>query len=552
MKKIFKQFGFLPLFAVVAIFILNACSSDDNKGGISIDDNGGDAYRLQIITIETGISLGNEEYQGTFNGAPVTLSRVEDEILVFVIPPDAPFGNTDLVITDLNNTKIRYNVLEQVLSESPEVTISGFITNLENFAQGYSESPDALEIQQSISSFVTIFENANSEQKAEMAKAYLANKDFIDSIFTGTGTADRISPVQLLLFGKYSTAVIIAGVSGAAAYLTPPGWHTPVLTVTAIVAAHEARSVFYKIIEVKWNTIKAKVISFLDRPEAPPSSNSTEDNDVISLSDDVETLLGFSLVGTTFDQGDSGSGNNYVQTFFTYRSKINTTKTKVNDIITWINNNIPFADFGLLELDTLDENAPETDVAVDSSIMNNLSFSVNHPNLQLENATINNNGQLAVKVKITGTPQNTPVISTLNYTYEDEFSNISGSFPIEVNLEEEVYFKLTGLWLLKRTNTVVYTQTYAGWSDILLNFPEQGGSGIVMSYTSYNVLNGEIWEGPTGTSYSQGFNPQTSILSLYEQNGNTYYFDYNPENPNYLLGYYYYLGNPVEAELFKE
>lgn len=441
MRKFIKQLGFLSLFAVMTVFILNGCSDDDDKSGPTIEENGGDAYRLQIITIETGVSLGNEEYQGTFNGDLVTLVRVEDDKLVFVIPPDAPFGNSDLVITGLNNTKIRYNVLEQVLSESPEATMSGFITNLENFAQVYSESPDALEIQQSISSFVSVFENANSEQKTEMAKAYLANKDFIDSVFTGT--AERITQDQISLIKKHSLAVGIAGVSAAGAWLAKPyGYHTAVLVTIAAVSTYSARSLLYEIWDVSWNTITAQVNSIFDRPEAPFIANRAENEDAISLSDDVETLLGFSLIGRTFDQGDSGSSNSYVQTFFNSLSQINTTKTKVNDIITWINNNIPFADFGLLELDTLDENAPETNVAVDSSIMNNLSFSVNHPNLQLVNATINNNGQLAVKVKITGTPQETPVISTLNYTYQDEFSNFSGSFPIEVSEEEQYNYQI--------------------------------------------------------------------------------------------------------------
>lgn len=444
MKKLFKQLSILP-FLVMTIFIINSCSSDDdNKGGEPIiNENGGDVYHLQIITIETGVSLENEEYQGTFNATPITLVRVEDDKLIFAIPPDAPFGNSDLVIINLNNTKIRYNVLEQVLSESPEMAMSGFISNLENFVQTQSESPDALEIQQSISSFTTVFENANPEQKAEMAKTYLANKDFMDSMFTGT--AGRISHVQLLLFGEYSAAVVIACVSGAVAYNTPPGWHTPVLTITAIVAAHEARSTFYEIIEIEWNTVKAKVNSIFDRPEAPFIVNRLENENVISLSNDVESLLGFSLVGTKLDQGDSESSNSYIQTFFTYRSRVNTTKTKVNDIITWINNNIPFADFGLLALDTLDESAPETDIAVDANIMNNLSFNISHPNLQLVNAMVNNNGQLVVKVKIIGTYQNTPVISTLDYTYQDELSNFSGSFPIEVSAEEGD-FSLSGNW----------------------------------------------------------------------------------------------------------
>jgi hypothetical protein len=107
----------------------------------------------------------------------------------------------------------------------------------------------------------------------------------------------------------------------------------------------------------------------------------------------------------------------------------------VNGAISWVNDNVMFADFSLISLEQLPGSSAQISTTVDAGTFSDINFSINHPNLTLVSSTLQSNGQLKMKVKIVGTPSSFPIQSDLYYSYSDEFSTFTGKFPIEVSAD---------------------------------------------------------------------------------------------------------------------
>jgi uncharacterized protein (TIGR02145 family) len=84
-------------------------------------------------------------------------------------------------------------------------------------------------------------------------------------------------------------------------------------------------------------------------------------------------------------------------------------------------------------LEQLPTSSAAVNVNVTQEIYSKIGLSINHPNLQLVSSSMQSDGQLKMKIKIIGTPATLPVVSTLNYSYSDDFSTFSGTLPISVN-----------------------------------------------------------------------------------------------------------------------
>ena len=128
MKKHYSRI----LFIVFAVVLVLSCSKSDNPA----TDNpvGGDAFRMQMVTINLpNTTLSATEYHGSVGSTTVNLIKSDDHKLLFMMPSSVALGNQDLVINDLNNLKITYNVKDVVLPDTADATISPFQNNLATF-----------------------------------------------------------------------------------------------------------------------------------------------------------------------------------------------------------------------------------------------------------------------------------------------------------------------------------------------------------------------------------------------------------------------------------
>ena len=159
-------------------------------------------------------------------------------------------------------------------------------------------------------------------------------------------------------------------------------------------------------------------------------------NAALTLTDNQATSLPFAVNAKNFSNTDSNVQKEFVQTYFTAKNKLNGFINDLNTAINWINNNVPLLTLSTINTVEVPATAPLNSFDTNAQVMQRFSFSVNHPNLSLENATLQSDGQLNLKVKFVGNPTVTTINSTLNYTYNDDFSSFSGSFPLNVINEQ--------------------------------------------------------------------------------------------------------------------
>ena len=448
------------IFSFCIMFTFFACKDDDSVNPPS-EQEGGDVYRYEVAIIYPEQTITEDVYEASLNGMELQVLKANDSTAVFVVPANVALGINELSIPGLNNFKVSYNVLDVELTGTPQEVINGYIYSLELAEQELSETPEVGLLSQSIDSLREIFDNATSEQKKEMALSYLANKEMIDNITNGNISSDRYEIAHLLLFDKYSDYAWYAGTTAVATLAAIPyGWHTPVLATASITCAIRAKNIFIRIAEITYESI------FLDIEGIQQKTGNNQNifgtvasddiDEAIVFEHDVQRSLSFKIVRKTIEQADEGDSNAYYLSFFNSLGVTNGAVGKINSVISWINEHIPFANFPVIPTNSA---AEEANVSYDTEtpdIMNNLSFNVSHPNLQLVTTTVNSSGNLLVKIKIVGTPETDVITSALNYSYHDDFSNISGSFPIEVLAEP---FSIEGNWIL----TELYEEAANEW-----------------------------------------------------------------------------------------
>jgi uncharacterized protein (TIGR02145 family) len=423
------SFKFIFLFALFSLIILSSCSKDDSASE-PINQNGGEVFRSQVVTINlNNVTLSENEYQGMLGDQNIVLQKSDDNRLLFSVAQTTPLGLIDLIIPTLNNTTIHYEVKNTELSETPDETMAPFFTNLN--AVNFINSAQNLELQNSINSFNAVYDNLTLEEKTEMAIMYKANTVLINNIllndFSSFGRNNASSTGIISSMTLHKTAVL--GIA-AGAVLFELGVHPGVKALGAVLAGVStgfAIEYFGQVIDIaaiRFGIMADNLIGTNDR-----DSQST----FISFQNDVQKSMSLDTKNRKLMASDSDNPKSDIISFFKYHNKFNYIINAINNQITWVNNNVIFANFSLIGLEVMPTTSPNVDNSVNTVDFSKISFSVNHSSLQLVSSTLQSDGQLNMKIKIIGTPNSLPVESFLNYSYTDDLSSFSGKLPIEVN-----------------------------------------------------------------------------------------------------------------------
>lgn len=424
MKKHIQKLAFL----VFSLVLILSCSKDDTDV-TPVDQNGGDIFRSQIVTLNiSNVSLSANEYQGMLGSQNIVLQKADDNRLLFSVSSSTPLGAVDLVIPALNNTVIHYDVKDTVLSSSVDVTMTPFFSKLDAVVLDNPVHDAAL--QSSIASFHAVYDNLTTEEKTEMAIIYKANSALINNILINNfsvfernqaTTSGIISSITL-----HKTAVL--GIA-AGAILFELGVHPGVKAIGAVIAGVStgyAIEYFEKVIDdaaIRFGLVADNIIGINDR---------VIQNSFITFQTDVQKTINLNTQNRKLIASDANNTQSDIVTFFKYHNRFNYIIGAINDKITWINNNVIFANFGLIGLETMPTTSTQANVTVNAVDFSKFTFSVSHPNLQLISSTLQSDGLLNIKLKIIGTPATLPVVSHLNYAFNDDINSFSGKLPIEV------------------------------------------------------------------------------------------------------------------------
>jgi hypothetical protein len=446
-----KTIKFVLLLVAMAFI---SCSKEDTEQPLT-GENGGQISRFQLVTVDFGSNtIPNDTYEGTFNKEPITLSKIDDSKLLFYVKEATPLGQTQLSIPSLNNTKIIYEVVEATLTQSPEATLQPLMEYQAQYGATLTNAPEDAPFLQNHNAFTQYFADLSDDDRIIAAKFYNTNKAIFDAVYTtnydaiqgrmaNQTQADFDFQLYRSLIAKHAFSVFVtAAAATAAAKVRPYGVHTVVLVTVAGAGIYKSIDFYDQIITDVFRVIGVKIDNILGLNNRMANAPNT----TLTLTDNQATTLPFVVNGRNFTNTDSNVQKEYVQTFFTSKNKLNGFINDLNTAINWINNNIPLLTLSIITTVDVPATATLNSFDTNASLMQRFTFTVNHPNLSLENATLQSDGQLNLKVKFVGNPTATTINSTLNYTYNDDFSSFSGSFPIEVNLDTSTF--LVGNWNL--------------------------------------------------------------------------------------------------------
>lgn len=530
MKNQFKRIIALVFFVI----IIFGCTKDSSSESEVIE--GVKVFRYQAVTVSlNNVTLNEEEYQGTFAGEQVILKKSLNNTLVFAISPNAPLGKADLIINSLNNTTIHYNVMDTVLTDTADKALAPFFGNLESYTLKIV-SPSIPEYDTSlgiIKAFKSFYADATSEQKEVIAKLYKANMMHFDLIVTSSinGYSGRFanSPVTIASVsrGVFLAAVegIVIGVAAIAVsnfLIANPALFTAVKIVGAVitgVALGLAADNFKTFINAKCKTTKIKIASIIG------INNRGVENTAINFTDNLTKISPFSTYIRSVNMTDSSDKNNSISSFFSGYSLYNSTINTINQTINYINDNITLLDIANISVRSIPAISLEEEEEASQEIFNNISFTLNNPNLSLVSASLQSNGQLNIKIKIIGTPTTFPVESNLNYNYSDEFSSFSGSIPIVVQMN------IVGTWILESSNGVLVSpqiDTYSSTCpDILIATLVLNGAYVFSENNSYTSnYSGALIQ------YIHTYKPETCIITSVKQKSQSWG---GPESGGYTV-----------------
>ena len=450
MKKHLKK---LSLLFAVAMVLIVSCSKEEAVG--SIHQNGGEVFRSQVVTINlpnTNLSL--KEYEATLDGRAITLSSSEDHKLLFLMPEDAVLGAHTLLIPDLNDATVTYNIKETVLDETPVKTLAPLFENLELFNQTLisSTSPEASNMQNNIKCFTNYYNKATDEEKTQLAIAYKANKSQFDQIVLNdySTVQGRLIRKDKIILAKFLIAVASIDVGS---WLAVSGGHPGVRAlgiVIAGIATASAIDYYIQFIKEEVKEIGVSVGSILGIKERGNLINS------LSLKSDITSSFAISTLRRKLNSSDSNATQPLLISFFKSKSAYNYVINKVNKAILYVNAN-SFFTFGTFQLAELPATTISNLNIANEETFGNITFTVSHPNLKLVSSSLGSDGQLNLKIKIKSTPASLPIESFLIYSYKDDFNSFSGKLPIQVEMVsiDEVVIG-TQVWKTRDLNVTTY------------------------------------------------------------------------------------------------
>ena len=417
----------LLLVFFVGFTLLQSCSKDDSSS--TVDINGGDAYRYQIMVISMpdNIPLNQEEYSATLGNSNIIVSKVDDHKLSFLVPNDVPLGITTLLIPSLNDTKVNYTILNPELTDTPENTIGQFQGNLNTFSQTLNTSPEAIVAQNNINNFNSIYTNSSAADKTETALFYKVNKTLIDAIllndFAGKTAAncDVASLIVGITGGVVAIQVGLAGlaVPGLTQVLAAATLIAGIYTLSATIAYASNCSMIPN--QASFNGIDAE------------SNKSLLTTGAINLRDSSTSIVTLTLTKRSLNSGDSSSTIGLLASFFNSYTLLNTCITKTNQALTWINQHVLGANFTMLTpLNPIANTSSETSEPMKVSEFSNATFSVSNPNITIVSCNMTTDGTLNLKIKVTNPTATYPLNSFLYMTYNDTFGVMSVKVPITI------------------------------------------------------------------------------------------------------------------------
>jgi len=491
------------------LLLLNGCKNDETKEDEAL--NGGTIYTSQMVTLEAS-NISQDEYTATLNDTEIVINKLSDSKVFFYVPVNIELGAVVLRIPDLNNKKILYEIEKTILSQTVEETLAPYfvnITNLKNQLSQDSSGTGSLNVNQAIELFEHELQNASEADKQLFAEFYAANKELFDAVYQTDYTNPLAKDYSNLgddeAFNNLAKAVPRSILVSAAAFAVI---EVPFVNVAAAALAvtswYNTYDLFY---EVK-NRKLFKVDFVIDNISSSIAGN---DYETIIYS---HNLIDEDLVimkAKSIDNSYIDSSIETISNFFNGNRLFNNAVTKINKVIIFINDHVLFSDMQTLDLATVDGETQVGDVVINGEVYENMTFSVVSTNVSIDQMNYED-GKLKTKLSIIDLDAVTDnyLETTLNFHYKNSFNDIQGSFPIRINIEDEL--DLEGTW-----NTTYLTNECTNIISTFFNNRElifEPTNSITGNVNIDSFLNANQNESYTENTYNYNEDTETLTISI--------------------------------------
>lgn len=536
------------LLLFVVFFAINGCSKDDdnnteNKTEITLPK---EAYRLQIVEAAFSEPLTQEEYDATLGEISVKLLRVDEQTLLFYIPVEVAVGSTTFTIPQLNVSQT-LEVKNPELKGSEAVVLQPLFEKITPEYQDLYD-PEYMDYLATVhTSFKDYYQTLSQEEKNDMALFYQVNEDFFVKILNPDLQEKNVKETVRII-KKFSVATFFF-VGGSTA-LSLPGTPVEKAVIGAIAVTGAIKAWDYGKQLINQITV---VTNITDNLLGGKAHNQSFNKSGISFVNDQPKSINLYIEHQQISATNrSSTASGLISFFDVYDGLISATK-KVNEVIRFINDHVFFANISEIPVSEIPSTSETQTEAMTEEFYSYLKLSVADTNVEITESRFEE-GAIRMKMSIknlnivTGESINTQ----LNYSYQEDFSSVTGSIPIEIKLEEGYNYQLQiGAGNLSINEEPTPQQTI-----------EQGGSISLPNYMRQNVrllLDGKpVDVGQSGLSWTPvnfGAVPVSS-LPVYEPNYTFDIYDYtNKRNVTFHLdltltndAYGYLVGNTLELD----
>lgn len=448
------------VFGVFLLLLFNGCSKKNDE---VIDEenilDGGKIYTSQIIEISHNNIL-QVEYNATLGNNSVKVIKISDEKLNFLVPSDITIGENILHIPGLNNFKIKYEIEKTILLKTPQEIITPVIDEFTTFTNNLPSTDTESEyLTHFFSQYKKYFESLPVDEKIKLAEYYQNNKSLFDKIINGT--YNQKSNGEIITYIKHKSAILALSGGVAVAILAPDPVTKLIAIGVVMVAWKKAKDYGLHLANSKLKKINFIINSITSQLQ---KSNSTHIEFQTSTSKEID----FELLQRDLISSDNNGITEGITTFFTSSDLLNEVIDKINTLITEINKVTFFSNINLIEKDVLPNDSQEEKAIISEELFNKITFSVESDNIEIEEISFANNKLKATFKIIDESIVNEFVETKLNYTFKDDFNDVSGSFPLKIHVKN-----IFGTWKIDASDTCTnsdnstFSDSYSG--EIILN-----------------------------------------------------------------------------------
>lgn len=458
------------LLLFVVFFVMNGCSKDDgnnteNKTEVTLPK---EAYRLQIVEATFSEPLTQEEYGATLGEISVKLLRVDEQTLLFYIPAEVAVGQTVFTIPQLNVSQT-LEVKNPELEGSEAVVLQSLFEKIAPEYQEISDSEYADYLTTVHTSFKDYYQTLSQEEKNDMALFYQVNEDFFVKILNPDLQEKNVKETVRII-KKFSVATFFF-VGGSTA-LSLPGTPVEKAVIGAIAVTGAIKAWDYGKQLINQITV---VTNITDNLLGGKAHNQSFNKSGISFVNDqpksINLYIGQQQISAT---NRSSTASGLISFFDAYDVLISATK-KVNEVIRFINDHVFFANISEIPVSEIPSTSETQTEAMTEEFYSYLKFSVADTNVEITESRFEEGAiRIKMSIKNLGVVTGEAINTQLNYSYQEDFSSVTGSIPIEIKLEETNFdLDLSGTWELKVTNYSCSNSSgslpIADWNFIISN-----------------------------------------------------------------------------------